>query len=201
LLSPTVCVDMYVRDAKNRDEVWLLDQIESMGLDDEAFRSRDYVIAVDEDTNTRVGFGRLRIHTGDPDVCELTGIGVLAEWRGQGVGAHVVERLVVKARDEEFEGVYSLTDEPTYLAQFGFETIEQSVLPDVLKRRLEIKQNTVSDDVVGCKLSGEFKISERARERFKNARADDGTGGEPTATAEDFGIDPEEATYKYNTGR
>jgi len=64
---------MYVRDAKNRDEPWLLEGIESMGLDSQAFRSRDYVIAVDETSNTRVGFGRLRIHPDDPDVCELTG--------------------------------------------------------------------------------------------------------------------------------
>ena len=32
---------MYVRDAKNREEVWLLDRIEEMGLDETAFRSRD----------------------------------------------------------------------------------------------------------------------------------------------------------------
>jgi len=39
---------MYVRDAKNREEVWLLDHIEEMGLDETNFRSRDYVIAIDE---------------------------------------------------------------------------------------------------------------------------------------------------------
>ena len=39
---------MYVRDAKNREEVWLLDQIDALGIDAEAFRSRDYVLAVDE---------------------------------------------------------------------------------------------------------------------------------------------------------
>ncbi len=42
---------MYVRDARNRDEVWLLDAIEELGVDDASFRSRDYVIAVDEETD------------------------------------------------------------------------------------------------------------------------------------------------------
>ena len=74
---------MYVRDAKNRDEVWLLDHIEEMGLDETAFRSRDYVIAMDEQTGERAGFGRIRLHKSDEgEICELTSIGVLADWRG-----------------------------------------------------------------------------------------------------------------------
>ena len=99
---------MYVRDARNREEVWLLDRIEEMGLDDAAFRSRDYEIAIDEDSDEKAGFGRLRVHKNEErsDVCELTGIGVLEDWRGQGVGAHVLERLVQSAGDAGFEAVY-----------------------------------------------------------------------------------------------
>lgn len=192
---------MYVRDAKNRDEVWLLDHIEAMGLDEEAFRSRDYVIAMDEASNERVGFGRLRIHKSDPDVCELTGIGVLSGWRGQGVGAHVVERLVTKARDEGFEQVYSLTDEASYLTQYGFEPIEDADLPDPLQDRLETKREAVDEDVIGLVLESEFEMPERARERFKTAVRDDAEGTEPEERPEDFGIDPDSATYKYDTGR
>jgi len=87
---------MYVRDARNRDEAWLLDGIEAMGLDETAFRSRDYVVAVDDGSEARAGFGRLRYPPtpSDPEVAELTSIGVLDGWRDQGVGAHVIERLV-----------------------------------------------------------------------------------------------------------
>ena len=101
---------MYVRDARNRDEAWLLDHIEAMNLDETAFRSRDYVIAVDEESNARAGFGRVRVHTTDEgEVCELTSIGVLDGWRDQGVGAHVVERLVDGAATDGFDVVYALT--------------------------------------------------------------------------------------------
>lgn len=192
---------MYVRDAKNRDEVWLLDHIEAMGLDEEAFRSRDYVIAMDEASNERVGFGRLRIHKGDPDVCELTGIGVLSGWRGQGVGAHVVERLVTKARDEGFDQVYSLTDEASYLSQYGFEPVADDKLPVQLQDRLETKREAVDEDVVGLVLVGEFEMPERARERFKTAVQTDPESSESEERPEDFGIDPDSATYKYDTGR
>lgn len=193
---------MYVRDAKNRDEAWLLDHIEEMELDETAFRSRDYVIAMDEQTGERAGFGRIRIHkSGDEEFCELTSIGVLPEWRGQGVGAHVVERLVTTARDNGFETVYALTDETEYLAQFGFSAVEPARLPDVLADRLEKKQETLAPGAVPMRIETErFRMPARLREAFKSARSEAETDPEPEEGPEDFGIDPDEATYKYDTG-
>ena len=194
---------MYVRDAKNREEVWLLDQIEAMGLDDTAFRSRDYVLAIDEESGAKAGFGRIRIHrveAGD-DVCELTSIGVLEEWRGQGVGAHVIERLIEYADDEGFAQVFSLTSEAEYLAQFGFRRIEVSQLPDTLADRLEDKRERTDPDAIPLQIDVDrFRMPDRLRESFKHASEHDG-GEDETEAAEDFGIDPETATYKYDTGR
>ncbi|WP_049898374.1 GNAT family N-acetyltransferase [Halococcus agarilyticus] len=195
---------MYVRNARNREEVWLLDHIEDMSLDDAAFRSRDYVIAVDETGNRKTGFGRIRIHrTDDGEFCELTGIGVLEGWRGQGVGAHVVERLVDRAGDEEFETVYSLTDEPEYLEQFGFERVESGELPNKLAERLDVKREGSVPEAVPTQVDvGAFTMPSELRERFKHA-AEDGVEDEEPAveeTPEDFGIDSENATYKYDTG-
>ncbi|WP_123537225.1 GNAT family N-acetyltransferase [Halosimplex salinum] len=193
---------MYVRDAKNRDEAWLLDHIEAMGLDETAFRSRDYVIAIDEASNERAGFGRYRVHkTDDGEVCELTSIGVLDGWRDQGVGAHVVERLVRTAGDEGFDTVYSLTDQPEYLSQFGFERIETSGLPERLQERLEEKRAGVAPEAVPMRVDPErFQVPDRLRESFKSAAAAE-EDTEPEEGPEDFGIDPDEATYKYDTGR
>ena len=192
---------MYVRDARNRDEVWLLDHIEEMELDEEAFRSRDYVIAVDERSDDRTGFGRIRIHKSDDgDICELTSIGVLPEWRGQGIGAHVVERLLQEAGDQEFETVFSLSGEPEYLAQFGFEPIDEGALPPSLQQRLETKRDALEPDAVPMRIAIEdFEMPRRFREAFKAATAQE-DADEPEESAEDFGIDPDEATYKYDTG-
>ena len=192
---------MYVRDAKNRDEAWLLDHIEDMGLDETAFRSRDYVIAMDELDSERAGFGRVRLHKTDEDeYCELTSIGVLEEWREQGVGAHVVERLVTTARDDGFDVVYSLTGEPEYLAQFGFERIDPSQLPEQLQGRLTAKQENLEPAAVPMRIETQrFRMPTQLREAFKRAHAHD-EDEEPEEGPEDFGIDPEEATYKYDTG-
>jgi len=194
---------MYVRDAKNREEVWLLDHIEEMGLDETNFRSRDYVIAIDEHDDLKAGFGRIRIHKPDDGapICELTSIGVLPEWRGQGVGAHVIERLVEYASDEGFDVVYSLTGADRYLTQFGFERIATDGLPSRLRDRLETKQENIQPDAVPMRVErADFSVPPRFRERFKDASAHE-PDPEPEDTAEDFGIDPDEATYKYDTGR
>ena len=193
---------MYLRDAKNREEVWLLDHIEEMGLDDAAFRSRDYVIALDEETHEKAGFGRIRVHkTDEGRFCELTSIGVLEAWRGQGVGAHVVERLVEKAGDEGFERVYSFTDAPDYLTTFGFEPVPTAELPGPLADRLANKRETFAEDAVAVELGvDEFSMPLRLREAFKDASPHGGEEPEPEESAEDFGIDPDTATYKYDTG-
>jgi len=193
---------MYVRDAKNREEVWLLDHIEAMGLDETSFRSRDYVVAVDETTGEKAGFGRIRIHkTGDDDVCEVTSIGVPEGWRGQGVGAHVLERLLEYARDEGFETVYALTERGEYLTQFGFRVVEETDLPGALVERLDEKRDNIAPDAVPMELEVDrFRMPERLRERFKSAHDRSDESDEVEETAEDFGIDPEKTTYKYDTG-
>lgn len=194
---------MYVRDAKNREEAWLLDHIDAMNLDDAAFRSRDYVIALDEETDERAGFGRLRIlKTDEGNYCELTGIGVLKEWRGQGVGAHVIERLVEMASDDDFEIVYSITGEPNYLAQFGFDPVPAEDVPPRLQERLEQKREGVDPDSVAMALPVEdFEMPEHLREAFKAAEPGQPTQEAPAEPTEDFGIDTEDATYKYDTGQ
>jgi N-acetylglutamate synthase-like GNAT family acetyltransferase len=191
---------MYVRGAKKREEVWLLEEIERMDLDEAAFRSREYVIALDEETGEKAGFGRLRLHE---EVCEVTSLGVVEPWRGQGVGAHVVERLVDHAGDEGFETVYALAPEPDYLLQFGFEPIERSALPEPLGDRLDAKREHHEEVIATSLAIGEFSMPDRLRERFKMASPAPDVEGDngDEIPAEEFGIDPETATYKYDTGR
>jgi N-acetylglutamate synthase-like GNAT family acetyltransferase len=194
---------MYVREARNRDEAWLLDRIEELGVDEAAFRSRDYVIAMDEEAGEKVGFGRIRVHKDDDgEYCELTGVGILPDWRGAGVGAHVIERLVENASDEGFEEVHALVGEPEYYEQFGFREVAVDDLPDPLAERLSDKRETVAPDATPLSLEvARFRVPEDLREAFKTAGGSDASGAEPEESAEDFGIDPEEATYKYDTGR
>jgi N-acetylglutamate synthase-like GNAT family acetyltransferase len=194
---------MYVREARNRDEAWLLDRIEELGVDEAAFRSRDYVIAMDEEAGEKVGFGRIRIRKDeDEECCELTGVGILPDWRGAGVGAHVIERLVENASDEGFEEVYALVGEPEYYEQFGFREVAVEDLSDPIADRLSEKRETVTPEATPLSLAvRRFRVPEDLREAFKTAGGSDAGGNDSEESAEDFGIDPDEATYKYDTGR
>ncbi|MFA1611373.1 GNAT family N-acetyltransferase [Halobellus rubicundus] len=196
---------MYVRDAKNRDEVWLLDRIEEADIDDPAFRSRDYVIALDEETSRKAGFGRIRVHKTDAgNFCELAFVYTLPPWRQQGVAAHVIERLVAEASDEGYDTVYTFTRQPEYFTPFGFEPRETSELPEPVAERLRRVRKERGEDVIAMAVDrADFSVPTRFRERFKNASpADEPEDGEVPVeeTAEDFGIDADEATYKYDTG-
>ncbi|WP_353635247.1 GNAT family N-acetyltransferase [Halobacterium sp. NMX12-1] len=192
---------MYARDAKKHEEVWLLDRLDEFGFEDPAFRSRDYVLAIDGETNERAGFARLRVHTTDDgSVCEFTNIGVREEWRGRGVGANLLEHLVEDASDQGFEAAYALTDEPAYLAQFGFERVPAEDLPEPLPDRLDATREYQPDAVPVRLAFADFEIPQRLRERFAEREADSDDETEPPESAEDFGIDPDSATYKYDTG-
>ncbi|MFB6251297.1 MAG: GNAT family N-acetyltransferase [Halobellus sp.] len=196
---------MYVRDAKNRDEVWLLDRIEEADIDDPAFRSRDYVIALDEETSRKAGFGRIRVHKTDSgEFCELAFVYTLPPWRQQGVAAHVIERLVSEASDEGYDTVYTFTRQPSYFTPFNFEPRETGALPESVRQRLETVRKERGEDVIAMSVhADEFIVPSRFRERFKSASpADEPEEGEVPIeeTAEDFGIDADEATYKYDTG-
>ncbi|WP_396612578.1 GNAT family N-acetyltransferase [Haloferax sp. S1W] len=190
---------MYVRDAKNRDEVWLLDSLEELGFDDGAFRSRDYVIALDEETNEKAGFGRFRVHKGDDSFCEITCVGVPERWRRQGVGAHIIERLINRASAEGFDTVYGFSSAYRYCTQLGFDPVDARDLPEDVRERLEQVKETDPDAIAVRLDRDDFAMPSRLRERFKSAapRADPGAG-ESELSAEDFGYD-EETPTKYST--
>lgn len=186
---------MHARDAKKHEEVWLLDRLDEYGFEDPAFRSRDYVLAVDDDTRERAGFARFRVHDAEEPVCEFTNIGVLEDWRGQGVGARLLEYLMGEARDQGFEGAYALSDEGDYLSQFGFESVDAEELPNPLPERLDAVRDYRPESEPFYLAFDEFEIPLRLRRRFS-----DEEGTDDPETPEDFGIDPDSATYKYDTG-
>ena len=75
-------------------------------------------------------------------------------------------------------------------------------LPQQLSDRLGEKRDDHETDVVPMRIDPDrFRMPDRLRERFKTAaEAETESEEEPEESAEDFGIDPDEATYKYDTG-
>ena len=191
---------MYVRAAKNRDELWLLDQIESLSADDVAFRSRDYVISIDSDKHSRLGFGRNRIHKehDEEDFCEITSICILDDSQKESILAQIFERLTKNAQKEGFDESYFFTEPTEYLSQLGFEPVEELELSPFVQNRLSEKRDTISPKAVPLLLKFEsFKIPPHIQATFDSPKSN--TPPTPKLTPEDFGINPEKTSYKYST--
>ena len=73
--------------------------------------------------------------------------------------------------------------------------------PDIIDSIPEDKREDVAPGATPMRLSVEsFSVPPRFRERFKNAAEVD-EPADAEESPEDFGIDEEKATYKYDTGR
>jgi N-acetylglutamate synthase-like GNAT family acetyltransferase len=157
------------------------------------------VIALDEDTGEKVGFGRIRVHAdGAADHCELAFVYTLEEWRDHGVGAHIIERLIAEAGDAGYDRVYTFTAQPAYFSTFGFEPLAEAALPEGLQERfseVQMERETAAPMTIA---TDGFKMPPSARRAFKQVDtvADDAV--EVKETPEDFGYDPETTTHKYD---
>lgn len=87
---------MFARQAWKSDEVWLLDTIEELGLQDDRFRSREFAIAVNESTEKRIGIGRLWEHDGK--TAEI--VSLAATEREAEASRHIVKHLLEQAGGE-----------------------------------------------------------------------------------------------------
>ena len=104
------------------------------------------------------------------------------------------------AATDGFDVVYALTGNHEYLSQFGFEGLPADELPERLRTRLEEKRESLEPEAVPMSIEPDrFRMPDRLRKRFKTAAVAE-SKEEPEESAEDFGIDPDEATYKYDTG-
>lgn len=182
---------MYVRSGKERDQTWVSDLFRDFGFEITTFCPEEFVVAVDETTTTRLGAGRIMLHERQArgTVCELTALAVAPNVQQQGVGAHLTERALAKATDAGVDRVYVVTTQPQYFTQFGFHAVEQSEIPASLP--------APEPDAIVLRITPDrFRMPDRLRTRFKQLRAEPAEPATQT-TAEDFEINSEDATYKY----
>jgi hypothetical protein len=105
-----IIMDMYVRQMRKGDEAWLLSKFEEMELDDPAFRSRDYVLAIDADGDT-CGFGRVYRYTDGAPHVRLANIETFGSCDADHTRARIFEALFEKAFEYECEVAYIVADD------------------------------------------------------------------------------------------
>ena len=95
---------------------------------------QEFFVAEDQD-GAIVGCGAL--HVMWEDIAEVRTLATSADWRGRGVGAALLARLMEEARDIGVARVFCLTFEVDFFRRHGFEVMaDQSVVDPVVYSEL-----------------------------------------------------------------
>lgn len=105
----------------------VIEILEELGLDMEDLDEDDWMLALVK--GEVVGVARLRYYE---DACELASLGVLEDFRNQGIGRGIAKALL---DDAEAKQVYTVTEIPDYFGRLGFVTA--SDFPDSIAQKLE----------------------------------------------------------------
>lgn len=146
---------MYVRDAQNSDEAWMLEKINQNGYDEASFRSRDFLIGTDEQSDQRVVFGRLRYHRSEDDeeLVEITSFFPL-DRASQDQACELVVELTDAARKANYDFAYAFLPSETveYFSRVGFNEVTVESLPSVLQERMERKASHLDTPLTAMRI-------------------------------------------------
>lgn len=111
--------------------------LDENGLPTEDLRDTDaHVYEVLRDSE-RVGIGALQPEGRD---ALLRSIAIKENCRNEGFGTHLVETLLEKARQQNYDAVYLLTDNaPAFFENLGFEEIPRSDAPPDIRATEQLK--------------------------------------------------------------
>lgn len=113
-------MEVFVRPAVESDIEKILPYIEQYCLDGENMDNTQFYIA---DIGCELaGFGRLKCYG---EVYELATLGVLENYRGNGIGSKIVQKIIEAVPSNE---IWITTIIPNYFKQFGF--VEDDNIPD-----------------------------------------------------------------------
>ena len=105
----------------------VIEILEELGLDMEDLDEDDWMLALVK--GEVVGVARLRYYD---DACELASLGVLEDFRNQGIGRGIAKALL---NDTETKQVYTVTEIPEYFARLGFANTDS--FPESISKKLQ----------------------------------------------------------------
>ncbi len=109
-------MNLTLRNPSNKEFEQICLHIREYELDNRDLQQQQFTVAIRE--NKLVGFGRLRTH---PDCMELCSLGVVTDYRKQGIGKAIVQELIKKA----IHSIYLVCIIPDFFKPFGFRETEK----------------------------------------------------------------------------
>lgn len=193
---------MYTREAHNNDEAWMLQKLNEAGYDERAFRSRDFLLAVEENTKQRLAFGRLRYHKAqDENIPELTSF-LSLETAAHEDACELGAELVETAERGDYDVVYAFPQKNIRVFRdIGFEQVPVDALPTELRERYESKQEYLDSSLESMIIqTGHLSFDRETAEDQQNdyAKPDGETMDEDEIEAFKDELDIDDSDTKYS---
>lgn len=137
---------MFTRQARKNEEVWLMDQLDERNLDDQAFRSREYVFLFEDSQDRPIAFARGRIHrdTEQPNWGEFTSFDTNSSQSLPQLLPRLITGLDERVRGEGLDDdseIYIFTENTQLFTKFGFAPVDRDELRPMVKDRLQKKES------------------------------------------------------------
>ena len=118
-------MNLHLRSPSDKEFSQIVDYIQEFELDSRALQKEQFTAAFRDDE--LIGFGRLREHADGTELCSL---GVVTQYRRQGIGKAIVKELVQRAE----QSVYLVCIIPEFFTPLGFEVVTE--FPDSICDKL-----------------------------------------------------------------
>lgn len=190
---------IYTRNARTDDEAWMLGKLSRENAEHDSFRPEDFIVALDDETDERVAFGRLQYHrniSDDTEYVELNDVIVLDRATKE-QGCLLLVKLAEKALENDTEQIFTFPyKNHSVFESVGFENVSEQNMPEVMKERLNKKEELHGSSVQA--FSGRPKnITFEIEEKDKFEKPEGTTEDEIKTIKEELGVD-ENASTKYS---
>ncbi len=138
---------IYTRDAHTNDEAWILEKLSKERYEPDSFRPEDFMVAVCEETEERLAFGRLEYHRNvdETEYVEINSVKILdraTEEQARLMLVDLARRVEESGKQQVFTFPY--LNQEDFLS-VGFEEISKDKMPEVMKERFEKLQEEEND--------------------------------------------------------
>lgn len=137
------------REAHTDDEAWMIELLNKADENIDKFNPREFLLAVDDETEERFAFGRTEYirNVDDTEYVEINSV-VILDRAEDSHGEQLVVDLVGNLNREGQNQVFSFPhDHVNVFQSVGFSELEFEKLPDVMQERYEDKVERHGEDV------------------------------------------------------
>lgn len=131
------------RTARTDDEAWILGKLSQENINPDSFRPEDFIVAVNENTEERIGFGCIQYHRNivdDTEYVEMNHIIVLDRATND-QGRLLLVELARQAKKSGNQQVFTFPHSNHDLFEdVGFEKRSPSDMPEVMQERIKSKE-------------------------------------------------------------